>query len=85
MSITMTLDRRTRTSDGTAICSACGESIPNGETYVTESGSDGGILVEFDTCLHCKTRGENSDAASWLVVLAVTLGIIALLCLAMKA
>lgn len=84
MSITMTLDRRPRTSDGTAVCSACGEIIPDGETYISESGSDGGILVEFDTCMHCKERGENSDAASWLFVVAVTLGSIALLCLAVR-
>lgn len=73
-----TIDRRRRTSDGTVTCSLCGNIIEKGGAYVTDTSSTTGTLIERDICFDCMDSEEHSDAASWLFVIAASVGILAL-------
>lgn len=84
MSITMTTSKRRRTSDGTAICASCGNIIEAGDAYVSETGADGGIMVERNVCLPCLAHADRCDALSWFVVIAASLAMLAWFCLVVR-
>jgi hypothetical protein len=79
----MTIDKRHRTSDGTDMCAVCGNIIEQGELFITETANHNGLLAQRDMCRGCIVRGERSDALSWVVVIAVSLAVVAGLCLGM--
>lgn len=76
-----TIDKRRRTSDGTAICQCCNGIIQLGASYVSETCYSGGVTVTTDTCMDCVTANKEWNRASWLLsaVLAIALFIICLI------
>lgn len=70
-----TIDKRRRTSDGTAICQCCNGIIKQGAAYVSESVYSGGVIVTTDTCMDCVTADKEWNRISWLLsaVLAIAL------------
>lgn len=76
--ITMpTIDRRTRTSDGTITCCLCHEIIENKERYVQDSCSDSGVLVQRDVCMSCWMAKDGGDFFASIGVLAAVVIILA--------
>lgn len=68
-----TIDRRRRTSDGTAECCICKENIPEGVAYQENQCSSQGVLVERNYCLKCLSAKDVSDKASWVAVIVISI------------
>lgn len=74
-----TIERRQRVSDGTDVCDDCDRTLAKGEVYTWHNLAGPGLTIGRNICADCQGKpycGE--DTASWLIVIAASVCVIAL-------
>lgn len=77
--IMQTIDKRPRISDGSHVCSSCGNIIPQGEVFETITEDGFGQIIQHDICDNCRNRTDINDVAACAVVVGFVIFCITLL------